>query len=174
MKVYMMTGICGTGKTWAIKKLIEKFNLSVPKQAGTYQWVENPEGTIAALGKYDGAEFEGSDRLSMAIMKDNATALQALGRIETVFCEGDRFMNQTFIAAFNPIIIRIMGSGEEGRKKRGSEQTARHLKAITTRVNNTPYAYRVEDSKEAYELISNDVSDPKMIAKNYVPQSLFD
>ena len=53
-----------------------------------------------------------------------------------IICEGDRFTNKTFINLFQPEILLIEGSGEEGRLKRKSNQTKRQIQTIQTRVSN--------------------------------------
>lgn len=107
---------------------------------------------MIVLGKYTGATFDGGDALSMAVMKDiNIVKPFLQGKI--VFAEGDRFTNGTFIKEFNPYIIRLYGSGAEGREKRGTEQTARHIKAIASRVNNIQPDDILTDSAAALRYI---------------------
>lgn len=135
-----------------MKQLISQFGLVDKRSAGLYTWQEGIE--LAVLGNYDGTLFEGGDKLSMGIMGSNKLALESL-KDKTVIAEGDRFTNSTFIAAFNPYIIRIKNNGAEGRKLRGSEQTERHIKSIQTRVNNISFDKMVEDSSEAFIFIKD-------------------
>jgi hypothetical protein len=91
--------------------------------------------------------FEGSDRLSMAVMADNWLVKDKFSS-EVVIADGDRFTNSKFIESFDPIIVRIKGDGSEGRGKRGSNQTARHLQSIATRVRNIEPHFELESSED--------------------------
>jgi hypothetical protein len=159
MNTYLLTGNCGTGKTWVMNRLRQTLQANTPKQVGQYHWLENDK--VVILGRYDGSTFEGSDKLSMSVMADNKLVLPLwVGKI--VIAEGDRFTNQTFIDAFKPLIIRIRGSGADGRVMRGSEQDEQHLLAIRTRVNNIFPDLIVEDSSEALEVLLNEVAAPQL------------
>lgn len=123
----------------------------VQKQVGLYRWLQMPK--VSFLGVWDGSMFEGSDRLSMAVMADNWMVKDSFNDTEVVIADGDRFTNSKFIEAFNPIIVRIKGDGSEGRKKRGSNQTERHLQAIATRVRNIVPHFEFENSEDAYSFM---------------------
>jgi hypothetical protein len=152
--VYLITGTCGTGKTWVMKQLIKCLNLTniYSYKKGLYQYLM--KGGYIIVGKYDGSTFEGSDRLSMSVMKDNDKVKDDF-LMNTVVCEGDRFTNSSFIRDFNPIILRINGDGIEGRAKRGSSQTERHLKSITTRVNNITPHFEFDDAAACLKYLTN-------------------
>lgn len=141
----LITGGCGSGKTWVMKQLIKALSPMEPAQIGLYHFVQN--GEVAVLGKYDGTMFEGSDRLAMNIMADN-TKMAGVFENFKVVAEGDRFTNNTYIQAFKPIIVRIKDDGSAGRKLRGSEQTERHTKSIATRVNNILPTYEAVNSNQ--------------------------
>lgn len=148
MKTFLLVGNCGSGKTWVMKKLIESFNLTTNAKAGLIRF--KTDGKKCVLGKYDGTTFEGSDKLSMAVAKD----FELLRKIAekkrlVIIAEGDRFMNQRFIKTFNPYIIKILDNGISGREKRGSKQSERQLKSISTRVANIKENETVKDSNEA-------------------------
>jgi hypothetical protein len=155
----LITGTCGTGKTWVMKELIKLFGVNQPVKQGLYHWVYSTEEhlpkSIAILGKYDGTMFEGSDRLAMNIMAQNMEAKAELDVYDVVIAEGDRFTNASFIRDFKPRIIRIKGDGKEGRKARGSSQTERQIKSITTRVNNITPHYVVNGSEDCLNFVSN-------------------
>lgn len=151
--VYLIIGNCGVGKTWLMKQLIDtckRYGDFEAKQVGLYRWIENPKTTF--LGVWDGSMFEGSDRLSMAVMADNWLVKDKFTS-EVVIADGDRFTNSKFIEAFDPIIVKIKGSGAEGRGKRGSSQTQRHLQAIATRVNNILPHFEIPDSTEGFNFM---------------------
>lgn len=154
-KTYLIIGNCGVGKTWLMKKIIEHFNLDKREKFSKIDYITN--GTIKVLGKYDGSTFEGSDKLSMAVAQDFVPFKQYVNGI--IICEGDRFTNNKFLEVFQPIIIKIIGDGLEGRQKRKSTQSERHLKSISTRVGNISAHHEVFDSQTAFELIKKELQN---------------
>jgi hypothetical protein len=157
MKSILLIGNCGSGKTWVMKKLIEKFSANTLGKIKTILFHKNGTGEIHILGKYDGTVFEGSDKLSMAVMKDLPDFKkykQLMGG--WTICEGDRFTNQTFITQMKPIIIHIVDDGSKGRAKRQSNQTERQIKSIATRVSNISRSakHQVLNSTEALKVIA--------------------
>lgn len=152
-KYFLITGNCGSGKTWVMKQLLERFNITHREKQGLYHWVH--DGETAILGKYDGSMFEGSDRLAMNIMAQNVEIKPLLDKFRFVVAEGDRFTNSTFIKDFKPIIIRIKDDGLEGRAKRGSEQNERHIKSIATRVKNIEPNYITNNSEECAKIMED-------------------
>lgn len=162
---YLITGICGTGKTWLMKQLINAFNANQTEKVGLYHYNYNDVGigtkAVAILGKYDGTMFEGSDRFAMNIMADNDKIENSgLYNERIVIAEGDRFTNNTYITKFKPMILRILGDGADGRVLRGSSQTERHLKSITTRVNNIEATYEFDDSTECLDWLLKTILEP--------------
>lgn len=155
MNIILLIGATGTGKTWVVKQLIKKLNLSTLGRVGMFLFHRNEKHLI--LGKYDGTTFEGSDKLSMAIMRDLDVFIESarLKKFKTVICEGDRFTNKTFIEKAKPIIVLIDNDGAEGRKKRQSNQTPRQIQSIQTRINNlrSQATHIVKDSSAALKLI---------------------
>lgn len=149
----LIIGTCGTGKTWVMKQLMKHLGISsiYSYKTGLYTYLK--KGGVMLLGKYDGSTFEGSDRLSMSIMTDNPK-MKAEFEDHIVIGEGDRFTNSTFINTFKPTILKINGDGVEGRLKRGSSQTERHLKSIATRVNNIEADHEFENSQECLDYIT--------------------
>lgn len=148
----LIIGACGTGKTWVMKQIISASNKWQGFKAGKFKWKEN--SLVAVVGDYDGTVYEGSDRLSMAVMGDFDKVKRHLFKLgKIVFFEGDRFTNSTLISKCNPLILKISGTGEDGRKKRGTDQTERHLKSIQTRVNNIHADYIFENSNECLKFI---------------------
>lgn len=151
-KNILIIGNCGVGKTWVMKQLIERLELTKRYKLGKISYATN--GKINVLGKYDNTMYEGSDRLSMSVITDVEEYLN-FNKGKTTIAEGDRFMNNRYIGLSDSTVIKIDGTGEEGRAKRNSSQTARHLKAINTRVSNIQADHIVKDSKECVELIIN-------------------
>lgn len=151
----LIIGQCGVGKTWVMKQLLADYKL-LPGKIGKFKFHYNDD--IVLIGVYDGSTFEGSDRLSMSLNTDLDNFL-LWSKNKSVICEGDRFTNSTFIKKSNPIIFKIEGDGEAGRKIRGSKQTERHLKSIATRVSNIKEDVLANDSEEAYYLIKKFIKD---------------
>lgn len=150
--VYLVTGACGSGKTWIMKGLIEMFDVRTEAQSGLYRYLENEN--IIIIGKYNDEIFAGSDKLSMSVMADNAKFKEII-KDKIVICEGDRFTNNTFIKEFNPVILRLLDNGESGRDKRGSSQTERHIKSMQTRVNNIKPHFVFTDSTQCLDFLEN-------------------
>lgn len=158
-KCILLIGACGSGKTWVMTKLLSNYNTKKASYK-LFKFDIDIEKKIAILGVYDGRTFQGSDRLSMAIMK-NAEEFKMISDKNnfTIVAEGDRFTNKTFVNLFNPIIIKIKDDGSIGRKLRNSKQTERQIKSIETRVKNINAHYEVQNSSDALQLI-------KQILKN--------
>ena len=152
MKVILLIGPCGSGKTWVMKELIKKLAEPVRAKIGMVSYIR--DDNVVIVGNYDGSTFEGSDKLSMAVMRDVFDFLYVMEQeYKYVVVEGDRFTNKNFISAAKPIIIKIMDDGAAGRKKRGSNQTERQIKSIQTRVNNIAADFEVKDSAAALRKI---------------------
>lgn len=157
MKI-LVIGNCGVGKTWLMKSLIKHFKAEKRQKIGKFYYHTNDQ--VIVIGKYDGNTFEGSDRLSMAVVSD-LDAFLKYTEGKTIIAEGDRFTNNTYISKATPTIIKILGDGSEGRTKRGSNQTERHIKSIQTRVKNINSHYEVENSIFAFQLIIKLITDDK-------------
>lgn len=155
-KSVLIIGAPGVGKTWLMNQLIDYFGIdrrTCGYKTGLYQYLM--KDGIVILGRYVGAIFDGSDKLSMAIMKDNEKVQPIFRNAKLVIGEGDRFTNNTFIQAFKPQILKIKGDGEAGRLKRGTKQTERQIKSITTRVNNINAHFEFENSSECFNYIKS-------------------
>lgn len=129
----LVIGQCGSGKTWLCKEIIKEYNLNQSCKIKTLHF--RSDGKISVMGKFIGDIFDGTDKLSMAAMRD----INSLDYIQQkhnmlIIAEGDRFMNKTFINKFNPFILKINDDGLKGRKLRKSQQTQRQIKSIRTRV----------------------------------------
>lgn len=147
--IILIIGECGVGKTWVMKNLL---NNTRGYKLGLFLFNENEKHII--VGKYDNSIFSGSDKLSMAVMKDLDKMLYYIKKSKKIAVfEGDRFMNSNFIKKCNPHIIKIKGDGAGGRLKRGSNQSERQLKTIKTRVKNIKYDIKVENSNECLKII---------------------
>jgi|LakMenE01Jun11ns_1017448.scaffolds.fasta_scaffold9944034_2 hypothetical protein len=130
----LIIGKCGVGKTWVMKKLLL---LDITQRFKLGKFLFHESDKLIIIGKYDGSIFEGSDRLSMDVITDLDIMLNYINKQNKIaIFEGDRFSNSKFIRKANPRILKIVGSGIEGRNKRGSKQSVRHIKNISTKINN--------------------------------------
>lgn len=153
MKTILLIGQCGSGKTWAMTELLKLYNTKKAK-IGLNGFRIDEDKKIIIIGVYDGSVFQGSDKLSMAVMSDSDKLKSVQNKYNfKIIAEGDRFTNSTFINKFNPYIIKINDNGKQGRDKRNSTQSERHLKAIESRVNNIKENILVKNSLEALDLI---------------------
>mgnify|MGYP003674441977 CR=1 FL=1 len=157
----LIIGNCGVGKTWVMKNLIKQHNVNKLGKIGKFKFHYNDK--LMVIGKYDNSTFEGSDKLSMAVMSDISFFRDwSVAKDGFTIAEGDRFMNKRYIDNMQPIIIQIKGSGEEGRILRGSKQTERHLKAINTRVSNIAKEFgivKVYDSNHCLNFINKQIDE---------------
>ena len=152
MQNILLIGECGVGKTWVMKELLNTTHTHQEIKLNKFVFTETE--FIIIVGKYDGSTFQGSDRLSMAVMSDLQLMLDYASQVnKTTIYEGDRFTNSKFIAKADPYIIKIAGDGELGRKKRNSKQSERQIKSIKTRVSNIKENIVVENSEKTLELI---------------------
>jgi len=153
MNTILLIGSCGSGKTWVMKELLKLLNTKKAK-IGLNVFRIDEQKKIIVLGIYDDSLFEGSDKLSMAVMKDSdkLKSIQDKNKF-IILSEGDRFTNATFINKFNPYIIKISNNGEFGRKLRNSNQSERHIKSIDTRIKNIKENIIVKNSDEAFNVI---------------------
>ena len=160
--IILLIGMCGTGKTWVMEKLIQYYVLSHRKKIGKIYY--HTDNRIIAVGKYDGSMYQGSDKLSMSVMTDIDAFLEhTKGKI--IILEGDRFTNGKFIDKAKPIIIKITDDGLLGRLRRNSKQSDRHLKSIQTRVNNINADHEVINSFDALCLIQYLTDEYNLIYK---------
>ena len=152
-KSVLLIGQCGSGKTWVMTELLKLYNTKKAK-IGLNSFQIDEEKKIVIIGVYDGSVFQGSDKLSMAVMSDSDKLKKMQDKHDfTIIAEGDRFTNSTFINKFKPYIIKIKDNGKQGRDKRNSNQSERHLKSIESRVNNIKENINVKNSAEALEAI---------------------
>jgi len=153
----LIIGQCGSGKTWLCKQLIKQYKLDQSCKIKTIHF--KSDGQISVMGKFVGDVFDGTDRLSMSVMKD-INSLQYVQKKHNmlIIAEGDRFMNKTFINKFNPFILKINDDGTKGRKLRNSQQTERQIKTIRTRVKNIQHNKEVKNSNDAFEFLKEQIN----------------
>lgn len=154
VRIVLLIGVQGTGKTWVMKQLIERFKCESKKKIGKIRYHTNSE--LIVVGKYDNSMFEGSDKLSMAIMSDYDTFMQ-FNRNCFIVMEGDRFTNGRVVnhPEYVPVIIKITNDGKEGRQQRGSIQKEEIIQRMQSRINNIDANIDVADSNEALNKITD-------------------
>lgn len=154
LKLILLVGACGSGKTWVAKQLISKWNCNAVGRIGLVLYHRSKTNMV--VGKYDDTVFEGSDKLSMAVMKDFGKFLEGAKNfgVKKIMLEGDRFTNST-VMAYHPLVVKIADDGAKGRKLRKSNQSDRQIKSIATRVSNVSATVEVLNSNEALNYITN-------------------
>ena len=156
----LLVGACGSGKTYAVTTFMQQLNTTKLK-LGLIKFQCDMDKRIVVLGVYDGTTYQGSDKLSMAVMKDiGSLRLWQKQRGFTIIAEGDRFTNKTFIQTMEPTIIKLVNDGEAGRAKRGTTQSQRQIKAIATRVANINAHHHVQTGNEAATLLQRLTTNP--------------
>jgi len=149
--IVLLVGNPGTGKTWVMLRLIKHFQCLKRQRYGTIYFHSSDQ--VVVTGKYDGSMYQGSDRLSMAVMKDYDEFIACMSG-KYVILEGDRFMNTKVLQhKVQPLVIKIIGDGASGRQTRGSNQSEGHLKRMATRNNNINAHVEVSGSEEALNYI---------------------
>jgi hypothetical protein len=136
----LLAGVPGSGKTTIFCKVIEKLKADKPFDYKLVRGTTNEKGDYV-LGIYDGSTFQGTDRLSMAVQPDLIKFVQHLereGKPVTIFAEGDRVTNHSFIEKFKDQINLLVVETEhidKYRKARGKTQPANFKKAKRTEVD---------------------------------------
>jgi hypothetical protein len=98
MKVVGICGEPGTGKTTIVRGLIQDMSLWRVGKYKTLEYLEHTKNGIFILGKYDGDYFDGTDRLSMAVITDTETFLVSHNTPATrIIFEGDRLWCPRFV-----------------------------------------------------------------------------
>lgn len=150
----LIIGACGVGKTWIMRRLIRKFDCTEKKQVDLVGFISNERG-INIVGTYRGATFDGSDKLSRAVMRDVDSFLLYEKNANFNVFEGQRFSNRKFMRKSNCLVFKIDGDGLKGRLKRKSDQTGTHITRIASQVRNLADTVdmRFKNSQDCYDQI---------------------
>lgn len=154
--IIALAGEPATGKTTIVQGIIERLGgvkefekFKFGTLTGLYNLAEN----LFILGVYDGSTFAGTDRLSMAVIKDAVLYLEnTKDRVDfknsTLLFEGDRLCNQRFFdackATCDTSIIFLIADEEVKilrHKKRGDTQSDKWLKGRETKIRNLMQKY---------------------------------
>jgi adenylate kinase len=99
MKIVGLCGVPGTGKTTIMRELMEGYTYNIVKH-GTLEYMAcyNNTNRPFVLGKYTGDMFDGTDKLSMAVINDAEGWLSQNNRPDVhVLFEGDRLWCPRFV-----------------------------------------------------------------------------
>lgn len=164
-KLLGIAGAPATGKTTLVTSLLSSRRRSRSFSVGKLKG--EVYGDLAVLGFYpEGETFGGTDRLSMGVMPDAVTFLDALplDGVGLVLFEGDRLVCRTFIDAAKPkselrlVMLKASDDELEARQKaRGNKQTPGWLKGRETKLRNLEamYPFDVWESNRPRDLELN-------------------
>ena len=134
-------GLPVTGKTTLMRQIRKKLGKGVKRQFGLLRYENYPEHVV--LGIYDDGTFDGTDKLSMAVMKD---ALLFLSRQDkNVLIEGDRLFSAKFFKAAQELgydvnifvcVVNKLSELLRRYKERGQIQSSKFIKGRQTKIQN--------------------------------------
>jgi hypothetical protein len=148
MKIVGLCGEPGTGKTSIVRELLTNEDVWQHRKAGALEYLEYKEGNIFILGKYDGDYFDGTDRLSMAVINDTESFLISRNTPTTrVIFEGDRLWCPRFIGTLITLkaeikLIRVYCGMPQfierhvARNKLGLKQDPKFINSRKTKYDN--------------------------------------
>lgn len=100
MKIVGLCGEPGTGKTTVMRAVRKHFNAKrwFEQKYGTLEYLEHYDSATYVLGKYTGDMFDGTDKLSMAVINDAEGFLKQedAPHVRVLF-EGDRLWCPRFV-----------------------------------------------------------------------------
>lgn len=152
-KFVCLVGEPASGKTTIFKNLISKFNLDKNFSYGLLRGHIAYNSGIAVLGIYDQGTFQGTDRLSMAVMPDAIRFLESkfCKELKTVFFEGDRLGSLKFLEAVSKVYSLVVYQTvvaehviEARHKFRGDTQTETWLKGRKSKVKKVSQVYNAK------------------------------
>lgn len=170
-KVIYIAGVPASGKTTLFKRIRQElFTSSEEVKHGKCRAIKSDNYIM--LGVFDGSTFEGTDRLSMAVIDDAIDYIQHLDDSKVVFVEGDRLFNFRFLQAVRAKIILLDAHPDvlkQRHQERGDNQTATFLQSRRTKLENFASKHRIsrvynntpEDGNKIYDYIIK-------LAKSYV------
>lgn len=142
----LIGGLPATGKTTLMRQIRTKLGNYTKKEHGLLRYEDYPNHVV--LGIYDDSTFDGTDKLSMAVMKDTTSFL--LTNAKKVLVEGDRLFNKKFIDAATALgydvniqICSVTDFNEllKRYQKRGQMQSQIFIKGRHTKLMNIILKY---------------------------------
>lgn len=144
--VIYLEGEPATGKSTIFKHIRRQlFGNATEFRSGLLRGIK--QGQFYMLGVFDGSTFEGTDRLSMAVINDAIPfikGLQDAPERSVVFVEGARLANAHFMTETGARLFLLHCIPEVltmRHAERGDEQTERFLKSRHTAVCNLSKKY---------------------------------
>lgn len=157
-KVIYLAGVPASGKTTIFKRIRERlFTTCTDFKSGLCRGIEN--GQYKMIGVFDGSTFEGTDRLSMAVIDDAIDYIKQLDNA-VVFVEGDRLFNYRFLQAVKASVIIIDAHPDVlhiRHAQRGDAQSEIFLKGRRSKIENFAKKYKLK------RLYNNTNSDSERI-----------
>jgi len=154
-RILAIGGVPGVGKTTLMNKIIKSYhplkNFKYKEVRGQYCSLHN----MYFIGKYDGSNFAGTDRLSMSVNTSFVDMITKLPSGLFVF-EGNRLFNQVLFDNFDCEIYLLTAKQhtiEKRRKRRGANQSKTFLKSICTKIN------RIQERNKCVLLANNNQSE---------------
>ena len=151
VKVFYVAGVPASGKSTMMRSVRERlFDGSAEFRHGLCRGITSKDGHYHMLGVFDGSLFEGTDRLSMAVIGDALSyisSLRAEGERHVVFVEGDRLFNYRFLKESQAVLLLIDANERVLAQRhidRGDEQTERFLRSRRSKVENFIAKYHVQ------------------------------
>jgi dephospho-CoA kinase len=147
-KVIYLAGVPASGKTTIFNKIrIAYFQGGKEFKHGLARGIQSRDARFFMLGVYDGSAFEGTDKLSMAVINDAIDFCQKQETQCVVFVEGDRLFNYRFLKESQAVLLLIDANERVLAQRhidRGDEQTERFLRSRRSKVENFIAKYHVQ------------------------------
>jgi hypothetical protein len=149
MKTVGICGVPATGKSTLMREVMSKLLVGTD-----HKWSKGKYGTLDylecenlyVLGRYEGAQFDGTDKLSMSVFDHAEFFLSSRAEEEVVLFEGDRLFCERFIgkvvSAGEFLLINLYLSKDEQlarwkqRYHEGIQQTDTFIKGRITKYQN--------------------------------------
>lgn len=171
----LIIGVCGepaTGKTTLMRLLMDKLGENWTKERfGVLDHLKS--GNIYVLGKYDGEDFDGTDKLSMSVINDAESFIKSLPVDSIVLFEGDRLFCSRFINFIQQtgktLLIQLINSSIEEQNRRskrednGINQSETFLKGRKTKYKNLRQEFPLIQPMNNDNLESRDLVVEKII-----------
>lgn len=164
-RLLYLAGVPASGKSTLFKRLrADLFADAEEFRHGLLRGIKSKDGRLYMLGVFDGSTFEGTDRLSMAVINDTLEWFNGLDSNSTVFVEGDRLFNKRFLVETqaNVMIIDAHPTVLAARHaNRGDNQTETFLRSRRTKVDNIVKMFKLpvytnntsSDSERNYHIL---------------------
>ena len=166
IKIVGICGIPGTGKTTIIRGILERLGKVTTEvhKYHTLQYLWFPELSTAVLGIYKGDPFDGTDKLSMAVINDAEDWLRTTEAKRIIF-EGDRLFCDRWMLALrkevplqNLMLLKLwvdkreIADRWEIRSCKGLKQSNQFLRGRITKYKNLqhnhPYIMDTDNTDE--------------------------